>query len=210
MSGIYIVIQEYDFVEKGTTTIRSLLPGSIGQVNPSDSMEYLFDGFAIDRSVVLANPTYFSALQDQSFWSPPVDGTPVWLVSAGGVISTDTFDSVNPSHVQAYATGDVHVTLADATAKVQQRYLAQRLREMAEGLNMGWVPDWGNADQTKYYIGFRYGVAEVLSTTLLHVPGVTYFRSQAAAEQAIGLLGPLLTQLSEAWGGGLSSSSATC
>lgn len=209
MLGIYILMQEYDFVEQGTNVIRSLDPGAIGIPDPSDQNFYLFNGFRIARSLVTGNPNYFSPMQGQSFWSPPNDGDTVWQIDGTDVISI-TFDVDDEEHLARYSVGDIWSTEQEAVAEIQRRYLLQRLRELAQGLNLGWVPNWGDPGQSKYYIAFKNNLYTVQSTTDLMIPGVVYFRSGVIAEQAIGLLGGLIDNIFESWGGSFGGSSVSC
>lgn len=207
MAGIYIVIQEYDFIVKGTTNIASLLPGDVGLINPSDSTEYLFSGYAIPRSIVISNPTYFTPVQNQGFWAPPADGSTVYRITDSAV-SEIIYDESDDDMVAAYAVGNITTTLEEANSRVQQNYLTQRLRELANGLNLGWLPNWNDADQLKYYISFRMGIPHILSTGLDLIPGVIYFRSEVVAQQALDLLGSLSRQLYDVWN--VNSTTSNC
>ena len=102
---------------------------------------------------------------------------------AGGAIFSSFFDS----KIQYITDPDN----APTEQQVKQLLALSMLHNVAYYLNEGWVPDWKNNVEYKYFICYD-GDDDVISTSqnihVRHVGGV-YFKSEELAQRAIAILG---------------------
>jgi hypothetical protein len=72
----------------------------------------------------------------------------------------------------------------------KKTYAQLKLQYIADKLNDGWVPDWDDRDEYKYYIAYSHHSNEIV---ILHNTIVyefkTYFKSELLAKQAIKIMG---------------------
>ena len=89
--------------------------------------------------------------------------------------------------------GDNYVDANNAVSENQCKQLLALnvLHNVAYYLNEGWVPDWSDTKQKKYWI-VRDGEMnriEVISNISMHHVGGVYFKSEELAQRAIAILG---------------------
>lgn len=80
---------------------------------------------------------------------------------------------------------------APTEQQVKQLLALNKLFNVAYYLNEGWVPDWSDTKQKKYWI-VRHGemnIIKVIINTFMHHVGGVYFKSEALAKKAIAILG---------------------
>lgn len=80
---------------------------------------------------------------------------------------------------------------APTEQQVKQLLVLNKLFNVAYFLNEGWVPDWSDAKQNKYWIvrdGEMNRIEVIINISMHHVGGV-YFKSEELAERAITILG---------------------
>jgi hypothetical protein len=60
-----------------------------------------------------------------------------------------------------------------------------RLAGLAEKYNEGWIPDWTNEEENKYYIGTDFDSIQAHNRKSKAAAGVIYFKTEELAEKAI-------------------------
>ena len=88
---------------------------------------------------------------------------------------------------------DKYVDANNAVSKNQCKQLLSlnKLFNVSHFLNGGWVPDWSNTEQKKYWI-IRDGEMNRIKVTInifMHHVGGVYFKSEELAKRAIAILG---------------------
>lgn len=92
--------------------------------------------------------------------------------------------------------GNTFKTKEAAELEAKRRNLLTRFRSFRDECNDGWVPDWDNHLENKYYIGFGLEGFGVCSTALKKVfPTFGYFMFKKDAERAIDLFGDEIIEL---------------
>ena len=69
-----------------------------------------------------------------------------------------------------------------------------KLMLVAKYLNDGWIPDFENADISKYYL-YVYENKVIISSTYVTSIAIVYFKSKELAQQAIDILGEELIKI---------------
>jgi len=70
-------------------------------------------------------------------------------------------------------------------------YWLRVLEEIAKDLNQGWVADWNNKEQLKYFIGFMNN-SYIINYNYTLNTGFLYFKSSMIAQKAIEIMGDKL------------------
>lgn len=88
-----------------------------------------------------------------------------------------------------YSQGNVFKTEAEAIRERDRRALVQRMREYAGGFK----PDWGDANQAKWYIIFCHAKKRLEKAWRfdvdLSLTGGVYFKSEEAAQRCLDVMG---------------------
>ena len=111
---------------------------------------------------------------------------------AGGAICSSFFDS----KAQCVTDPDN----APTEQQVKQLFALNMLHNVAYYLNQGWVPDWSDTKQKKYWVirdGEMNRIEIVINMSIHHVGGV-YFKSEKLCKRAIKILGE--AKVKEAFG----------
>lgn len=100
------------------------------------------------------------------------------------------------------AVGDKDVDPNNSVSQNQCKQLLalNMLHNVAYYLNHGWVPDWSNMQQKKYWV-IRDGemnTIEIVINISIHHAGGVYFKSEKLCKRAIKILGE--TKVKEAFG----------
>ncbi len=85
----------------------------------------------------------------------------------------------------------LHSHNAPTENQVKQLLALNKLFNVAYYLNEGWVPDWSDTKQNKYWIvrdGELNTIEVIINISMHHVGGV-YFKSEELAKRAIVILG---------------------
>ena len=100
---------------------------------------------------------------------------------AGGTIPSSFFDSKGPCITDP--------DNAPTEQQVKQLFALNKLFNVAYYLNEGWVPDWNNHSQYKYWTTIDDNKLGVYSNITIQHPGGVYFKSKELAQRAIAILG---------------------
>lgn len=109
---------------------------------------------------------------------------------AGGTIPSSFFDSRG----QCITDPDN----APTEQQVKQLFALNKLFNVAYYLNEGWVPDWKNGKEDKFFIGMKFNTLHVGSAYYFSQTGIPYFKSENLARKAIKILGEV--KIKEAFG----------
>lgn len=113
--------------------------------------------------------------------SKPQDGQKYWFISA----STGAYESQWENHPidhDRYSIGNCHLTKQSAEDTVRALKLIQKARESQNG----FVPDWEDDAQTKYFLNFHMGdigITDYYSINL--APTFGFWEDELACEQFI-------------------------
>ena len=87
---------------------------------------------------------------------------------------------------------DTMITVGDSFAA--KLIAINKLMLVAKYLNDGWVPDFENADISKYYL-YVYENKVIINRTCVTSIAIVYFKSKELAQQAIDILGEELIKM---------------
>jgi len=130
-------------------------------------------------------------------WNPRVLGQSYFCVTASGVVYEFIYSCTyadSDAIMDAISIGNAFPTREAAEKELKRRIVTQKLRELAGG----FVPDWGNILQKKYFlvrdhINQRWIPNYVY--TDFQVIGVVYFQHKETLEAAIATFGAELDVL---------------
>ena len=116
-------------------------------------------------------------------------GDDYWVILDNGDIESECWEEYETDG-KRFNAGNVFPTLKAADLENERRNLLTRFKAFRDECNDGWVPDWDNHLENKYYIGFGLERFGVCSTALKKVfPTFGYFMFKKDAERAIELFG---------------------
>lgn len=126
----------------------------------------------------------------------PDDGERLYCIdNFQSTILSKIFDISNMNDVKRFEDGLFFETKEEAEQHLKERKLLFKLHQYAKEKNEGWVPDWEDGMQKKYYISYftnMIGISEfeeefVWSTyTFSKLP---YFKTREIAQECIDLFG---------------------
>lgn len=101
------------------------------------------------------------------------------------------FDNDNLSKT-VFEHGLYFKTKEEAEQHLKERKLLFKLHQWAKLKNDGWVPDWSNGDEIKYYIFYDYYRKELhfsFKNSTSTIDKLPYFKSEKISEECIDMFG---------------------
>ena len=123
----------------------------------------------------------------------PEDGERLYFIdNVQSTISSKIFDISNMNDVKRFENGLFFETKEEAEQHLRERKLLFKLHQWAKFKNEGWVPDWEEDAENKWYVYYNH-VEENLkvtwgynSTNFIKLP---YFKTEEIAQACIDLFG---------------------
>lgn len=108
-------------------------------------------------------------------WKPK-DSSPYFYVDSCMKIEQSNFYSDTYIHSERYNTYSTFKTREEAEQEAEKILVRRQLEDIARRLNEGQKINWGNGQQTKYYIVYCYSSKEILFNYTIKTrhAGVTY------------------------------------
>lgn len=114
----------------------------------------------------------------------PEYGSPIYILSGNGVIDECTYKGLFKGYC---LNGMTAPTSKEAEFKQFKMQLFTKIKQFAEKNNTEKI-DWGNTNQYKYYICFKYNANKFITlcvTESICISNQIYFTSNSIAEKAI-------------------------
>ena len=120
----------------------------------------------------------------------PEDGERLFFIdNVQSTISSKIFDISNMNDVKRFENGLFFETREEAKQHLKECKLLFTIKKWAKEKNKGWVPDWGNGFEDKYYIE-NLDMLRVNSATRINkFSKLPYFKSEKIAQECIDLFG---------------------
>lgn len=107
-------------------------------------------------------------------------------------ILSKIFDITNMNDVKRFENGSFFETIEEAKHHLKERKLLFEIHQWTKEKNKGWVPDWENLDQQKYYIFYDYFREDLCisyRSSTSTIDKLPYFKSEEIAQECIKLFG---------------------
>ena len=182
-------------------TLVQLQPGEVGWLSCADPTQVEFGPVGIDKIIVDGNPAWFMTLTSipYSIQNQPAQGSIVYTINNSsiktgpymptGQTGQDYRDQDN------WATGSLWPDIVSAQDELEYRFSRKLLVQLGLIYNNGWIPDWNNKTQVKWFLVRKYGVIQPYSTTEYDYGAPTYFINNDAAAKALLYMGALAENL---------------
>lgn len=131
----------------------------------------------------------------EGLWKPAHKDKYVYVTDDGGVCETTFFETHDPD-IRRIKQGNYHRSVKTAEHHVKKLKVLQKIREIAE--SDGWVADWNNAGQTKWYIHYEHEESRwSITCNDTHQRISCPYMSKQSAERCVAELGDELNVLLE-------------
>ena len=122
----------------------------------------------------------------------PEDGGSVYFINRGDKSITKTrFWDNSTIDKNYFEIGEYFNTEQEAEQYMKERKLLFKLHQWAKFKNEGWVPDWSNDDEEKYYITYfkdkSLGVSWEITWGMINFTKLPYFKTSEITQECIKL-----------------------
>lgn len=122
----------------------------------------------------------------------PEDGGSVYFINRGDKSITKTrFWDNSTTDKNYFEIGEYFNTEQEAEQYMKERKLLFKLHQWAKFKNEGWVPDWSNDDEEKYYITYfkdkSLGVSWEITWGMINFTKLPYFKTSEITQECIKL-----------------------
>lgn len=126
--------------------------------------------------------------------SYPEDGVSVYFIHRGAKsITKSHFWSNSTTDKNIFEIGEYFNTEQEAEQQLKERKLLFKLHQWAKEKNEGWVPDWSNDDEEKYYITYfkdkSLGVSWEITWGMINFTKLPYFKTSEITQECIKIFG---------------------
>lgn len=123
----------------------------------------------------------------------PEDGERLFFIdNLQSTILSKIFDISNMNDVKRFENGLFFETIEEAEQHLKERKLLFKIHQYAKEKNDGWVLDWTNLGQRKYYIFYDHYRKELCISygcSTSNIDKLPYFKTRKIAQECINLFG---------------------
>lgn len=161
-------------------------------MNKEDKEELLKE---IDRRLEVLRKEFIASLDDKKevLVCLPEDGERLFFIdNVQSTISSKIFDINNMNDVKRFENGLYFETEEEAEQHLKEQRLLFKIHQWAKEKNEGWVPDWKNLGQQKYFIFYDYYRKELCISyecSTSNIDKLPYFKTREITQECIDLFG---------------------
>lgn len=123
----------------------------------------------------------------------PEDGEKLYFIrDLYGTVSSKIFNINTMSDIKRFENGLYFETEEEAEQHLKEQRLLFKIHQWAKEKNEGWVPDWKNLGQQKYYIFYDYYRKELCISyecSTSNIDKLPYFKTREITQKCIDLFG---------------------
>ena len=156
-------------------------------MNKEDKEELLKEN---DRRLKVLRDEFIASLDDKKEFelTYPEDEEVVYLADCE--VTSVLYDAVDKADKRIFEHGLYFNTEQEAEQHLRERKLLFKLQQWAKMKNEGWIPDWKDDEQNKYFIGVRgEGLVTDYTWRYNRFFKTPYFKTEEIAQECIDLFG---------------------